>query len=239
MMKMLATLPFAALALSACTMTMPGDDGPGGYPPPPPSDQNYRALGTEPFWSVTIADGTMRYQPADGRVVTVPTPRPIVGINGERYQTRRLTVDITHVRCSDGMSDRTYPDTVRVTVDGRNLNGCGGGPGDGGSSATLDGTSWKVANIDGTRAQFSTIAFAEGRLSGRACNRFSGNYRVEGERLIPGPIMATKMACEGPRMTEENALLGALQGPLSIRERQNGRMVLVAQNGRRIVLAPQ
>jgi heat shock protein HslJ len=234
-MKMLATLPFAALALSACTMTMPGDDGPGIYPPPP-SSKNYRALGTEPFWSVTIADGTMRYQPADGRVVTVPAPRPIVGINGERYQTRRLTVDITHVRCSDGMSDRTYPDTVRVTVDGRNLSGCGGESEQG--MATLDGTSWKVANIDGNRAQFSTIAFAEGRLSGRACNRFSGNYRVEGERLIPGPIMATKMACEGPRMAEENALLGALRGPLTIRERQNGRMVLVAENGRRIVLAP-
>jgi heat shock protein HslJ len=50
--------------------------------------------------------------------------------------------------------------------------------------------------------------------------------------------MATKMACEGPRMAEENALLGALRGPLTIRERQNGRMVLVAENGRRIVLAP-
>jgi len=235
-MKQFVTLPFAALALSACSMTMPGDEGPDGYPPAPPSDQNYRALGTEPFWSVTIADGTMRYQPADGRVVTVPTPRPIVGINGERYQTRRLTVDITHVRCSDGMSNRTYPDTVRVTVDGGNLSGCGGESGNG--MATLDGTSWKVANIGSTRAQFSTIAFAEGRLSGRACNRFSGSYRVEGEQLIPGPVMGTKMACEGPRMAEENALLGALQGPLTIRERDNGRMVLVAGDGRRIVLTP-
>lgn len=235
-MKPFITLPLAALALSACTMTMPGDDGPGGYPPPPPTDQNYRALGTEPFWSVTIADGTMRYQPADGRVVTVPTPRPIVGINGERYQTRRLTVDITHGRCSDGMSDRTYRDTVRVTVEGRTLNGCGGESGNG--MATLDGTSWRVANIDGTRARFSTIAFAEGRLSGRACNSFNGTYRVEGDRLIPGPIMSTKMACEGPRNTEEAALLGALRGPLTIRERDNGRMVLVGANGKRIVLAP-
>ncbi|WP_182466882.1 META domain-containing protein [Sphingomonas gilva] len=235
-MKTLATLPFAALALSACTMTMPGDDGPGTYPPPP-SSKNYRAVGTEPFWSVAIGGGAMRYESAEGRIVTVPTPRPRVGINGERYETRRLTVDITHVRCSDGMSDRSYPDTVRVTVDGRRLNGCGGESGLG--MAPLDGTSWRVANIDGTRAQFSTIAFAEGRISGRACNSFSGTYRVQGERLITGPIMATKMACPGPRMTEENALLGALRGPLTIRERNNGRMVLVSQNGRRIVLAPQ
>jgi heat shock protein HslJ len=232
-MKMLATLPLAALA--ACTM-IPGEGGPG-EPPPPPAGETYRALGTEPFWSVMIGGGTMRYDPADGRIVTVPAPRPIVGINGERYQTRRLTVDITHVRCSDGMSDRTYRDTVTVTVDNRTLKGCGGESGQG--MATLDGTSWKVANIGGVRAQFSTIAFAEGRLSGRACNRFGGNYRVDGDRLIPGPVMATKMACEGPRMTEENALLGALREPLTIRERENGRMVLVAANGTRIVLAPE
>lgn len=231
-MKMLALLPLAAMA--GCTM-LPDEGGPG-TPPPPPANQTYRALGTEPFWSVTIGGGTMRYDPADGRIVTVPAPRPIVGINGERYATRRLTVDITHVRCSDGMSDRTYRDTVTVTVDNRTLKGCGGESEHG--MATLDGTSWKVANIDGTRAQFSTIAFAEGRLSGRACNRFSGNYRVEGDKLIPGPVMATKMACEGPRMTEENALMSALQGPLTIRERQNGRLVLVAANGRRIVLTP-
>jgi uncharacterized membrane protein len=35
-------------------------------------------------------------------------------------------VNIVHGRCSDGMSDRAYPDKVQVTVDGRRFNVCGG-----------------------------------------------------------------------------------------------------------------
>ena len=34
-------------------------------------------------------------------------------------------MNIVHRPCSDGMSDRTYPDTVNVTVDGRAYRGCG------------------------------------------------------------------------------------------------------------------
>jgi uncharacterized membrane protein len=35
-------------------------------------------------------------------------------------------VNIVHGTCSDGMSDRVYPDKVQVTVDGRQFTGCGG-----------------------------------------------------------------------------------------------------------------
>ena len=35
-------------------------------------------------------------------------------------------MNIVHRQCSDGMSDRTYPDTVHVRVDGRQrYRGCG------------------------------------------------------------------------------------------------------------------
>ena len=44
--------------------------------------------------------------------------RPIIGIAGEIYQTTRLNVNIVHARCSDGMSDRVYPDKVQVSADG-------------------------------------------------------------------------------------------------------------------------
>ena len=86
--------------------------------------QPYRALGTEPFWSLTIDGRTIRYEPAEGRAVTVARPRPIVGFNGERYVTRGLTVDITPLECSDGMSDRTYPFTVTLEIGEDQRNGC-------------------------------------------------------------------------------------------------------------------
>ena len=93
-------------------------------PPPPPAP--YHALGTEPFWNLLIDEHNLTFTQPDAAPVTQPTPRVIVGFAGEIYQTPRIHVNIVHMSCSDGMSDRSYPDKVQVTVDGRQLNGCGG-----------------------------------------------------------------------------------------------------------------
>jgi uncharacterized membrane protein len=121
-MKTLLPLTLAAM-LSAC---LPA-------PPPPPITPNppggtYRAQGTEPFWDLTIDERQMVFTDRGNSAVPVaaPTPRVIVGVAGEIYQTPRLSVNIVHARCSDGMSDRVYPDKVQITVDGRQFNGCGG-----------------------------------------------------------------------------------------------------------------
>ena len=114
----------APLALLAACYAAP--------PPPPPITPNppggvYHALGTEPFWDLTIDPGQMIFTDRGTNVrVAQPTPPVIVGIAGEIYQTSRLRVNIVHSQCSDGMSDRAYPDKVQVDVDGRRLNGCGG-----------------------------------------------------------------------------------------------------------------
>jgi uncharacterized membrane protein len=42
------------------------------------------------------------------------------------YQTPRISLNIVHAPCNNGMSDRSYPDKVQVDVDGRRFNGCGG-----------------------------------------------------------------------------------------------------------------
>ena len=91
-------------------------------PPPPP----YHAVGTEPFWNLLIDEHNITFSGADAQPVSQPTPRVIVGFAGEIYQTPRIHVNIVHGRCSDGMSDRSYPDKVQVSVDGRQYNGCGG-----------------------------------------------------------------------------------------------------------------
>lgn len=94
--------------------------------PAPSPIAGYRALGTEPFWSLTIdAQGLVFTQP-EAQAVRQPRPKPIIGFAGEIYQTPRIHVNIVHAQCSDGMSDRTYPDKVQVDVDGKRFNGCGG-----------------------------------------------------------------------------------------------------------------
>lgn len=94
---------------------------------PVPIAEPYRALGTEPFWALTIDARRMVFTEANapGVEIVQPTPRPIHGFAGDIYQTPRIHVNIVHGRCSDGMSDRVYPDSVQLTVDGRAYRGCG------------------------------------------------------------------------------------------------------------------
>jgi uncharacterized membrane protein len=112
MNKLLALAPL--VALGGC-LAHPA-------PPPPP----YHAVGTEPFWNLLIDPVNITFAAPDGAPITQPTPTAIHGVAGEIYQTPRINVNVVHAQCSDGMSDRTYPDTVQVTVDGRAYKGCGG-----------------------------------------------------------------------------------------------------------------
>jgi uncharacterized membrane protein len=93
-------------------------------PPAPPGP--YHAVGTEPFWSLIIDNRNVTFILSGEQPIMQPVPTPIIGIAGEIYQTPRIDVNIVHARCSDGMSDRIYPDKVQATVDGKRFNGCGG-----------------------------------------------------------------------------------------------------------------
>jgi heat shock protein HslJ/uncharacterized membrane protein len=199
--------PAIALLLAGCGTTMASTA----------PTQIYRAHGTEPFWGVTIGGGRIVYtapgQP--GVDVAAPRPRPIA--NGYRYVTPAIRIEITHIRCNDGMGDRYYADTFQVYFPGgdRPLEGCGGAtlPPD-----TLNDTGWGISAIDGEQiapAENYGLQFGDGRLSVQAgCNRLSGSYAEAGGTLRPGPIMSTRMACPGPPMTHERKMLRLLSGPI-------------------------
>ena len=95
------------------------------HPPPPPAP--YRAVGQGAAWTLIIDDRYLTFISAPGQQpILQPSVRPIIGFAGEIYQTPRINVNIVHAQCSDGRTDRTYPDRVQVTVDGRQYSGCGG-----------------------------------------------------------------------------------------------------------------
>ena len=98
----------------------------GCAPPPPPHPAPYHAIGTEPFWNLLIDEHDVTFTQPDIQPIRQRTPQVIRGFAGEIYQTPGINVNIVHARCSDGMSDRVYPDKVQVSVDGRLFNGCGG-----------------------------------------------------------------------------------------------------------------
>jgi heat shock protein HslJ len=222
---MKTAIPPIFLLLAGCATTAPA--------------QTYRAHGTEPFWGVTIGGGRIVYEAPDQPGVNVAAPRPRPIANGYRYVTPALRIDVTHVRCNDGMGDRYYADTFQVHFPGggRPLEGCGGAtlPPD-----TLNDTGWGIAAIDREAiapAETYGLQFADGRLSGQAgCNRFSGAYAEGRGTLTPGPIMSTRMACPEPRMTHERKMLRLLGGAVRI-SYPDGDTMLMTGNGVTVRLA--
>jgi uncharacterized membrane protein len=96
-------------------------------PVPDPAREHYEALGNEPGWHLTIHDGRIDYLGDYGETkIRVARPEPRPSINGRRYSAGRLTVDVTFGPCNDAMSGRGYADRVRVTANGKTVQGCGG-----------------------------------------------------------------------------------------------------------------
>ena len=88
-----------------------------------------KAVGTEPFWAAKINGRCVTYSTpedqAGTRVWTQFNPGPVGGVwagalNGKPFILR---TDPTR-QCSDGMSDRVYPVTVELTVNGEERRGC-------------------------------------------------------------------------------------------------------------------
>ena len=71
---------------------------------------------------------------------------------------------------------------------------------------------WTLTEIDGSPVTFTaTLDLSEpGKLTGQApCNSYGGTLSAAGQKFIPGPILSTKMACDG--LADENLYLQALQ----------------------------
>lgn len=201
--------------------------------PPAAPGSLYRALGTEPFWSVAIGRGQMRFETPTGRPFAVPTPAATMNVNGYTLRTRRLVVEVTRAPCSDGMSDRRYTDTVAVIADGRAFRGCGGHVMSE-AGADLAGSRWAIASIAGTAVSGSSYAmeFTVDRISGTAgCNRFSARYTLADDTLAIGPAAVTRMACAPAAMANEGRALSILSGPVRVTRPDANTVVLRGQGG--------
>ncbi|HMO73946.1 MAG TPA: META domain-containing protein [Sphingopyxis sp.] len=230
---MLRFAPLLALpALAAC---VPAAEAP---PQTPGGAAAYFALGTEPGWTLEITPDRLTYNGDYGETkIAVANPGAEPLIRGSRYDARRLVVDVVSAECSDGMSDRRYADRVTVIADGKTVQGCGGAilpPNE------LAGTSWTFVSIGGVAVAAdrpASLRFDETRIMGSAgCNRFSGGYGVEEGVLTAGPLAATKMACPGPGMEQENAFFALMAGPVSLTFADDGTLTLTGTEGRTAVL---
>lgn len=87
-----------------------------------------------------------------------------------------------------------------------------------GKDARLEGTTWKLTNMEGipsksidAEADYFTLSFAaaDSTVSGRTnCNRFFGKYSVKGDKIEFENMGMTRMAC--PDMQYEDAFVKML-----------------------------
>jgi uncharacterized membrane protein len=91
--------------------------------------QPVRALGTEPFWGVDVADGALTLTGVDRPEQRFETGAPeLVGTTavwrGAAADGTTATLTLIATECSDGMSDRVYPLTARFETGETELAGC-------------------------------------------------------------------------------------------------------------------
>lgn len=68
----------------------------------------------------------------------------------------------------------------------------------------------------------ANMRFDEERLGANVgCNGIGGNYRIDGNRLVAGPLMATRMFCEGPVWQQEEALNALLSAAPQVQRSGN------------------
>ena len=229
-------LPLIALPLVLAGCAASGTPQAPGEKPAPAAA--YMAIGTEPGWTLEITPERLTYAGDYGETkIAVPNPGATPAANGEAYAAGRLSVAIEHRACSDGMSDRRYADTVRVTADGKSVQGCGGAilPPD-----TLAGSNWTFVSIGGTPVTAdrpTSLAFDGTRLSGSAgCNRFGGGYTAADGVLTARQLAATLMACPGPEMEQERAFFDLMRAPVRIAFPSDGTLLLTGKDGKTAVL---
>ena len=213
------TLLVAPLFLAGCL----------SHPPPPPAP--YHAFGKDSRWDLIIDDKHVTFIAAGRQPVVQPRPQVIVGIAGEIYQTPRINVNIVHGSCTIG--NRTYADRVQVSVDDVAHEGCGGAASaviDGDAAATLEGTRWRIAQVNGRQTPATgdySMSFTDTGIGARAgCNSMGGSYRLVGRTLTVSDLASTLIGCPEPSATFEQQVSRVFGSPMQVEYAEGGRLVL-------------
>lgn len=92
--------------------------------PQTPQPERYRALGTEPFWAVTVKGSTAILERPDKPPASFAVSRNDDG-RAVRFLGEGFTMTVAEGPCSDGMSDAIWSDQVSVAFGEGTLKGCG------------------------------------------------------------------------------------------------------------------
>ena len=92
------------------------------------------ALSNDPLWSLTIFDSEIAvFFDKKNKVYRFPSATLVDSEEGEKVYTAQsdehtVKVVITTQKCYDKKSDQTFPNHVKLIIDGKEYNGCGTSP---------------------------------------------------------------------------------------------------------------
>jgi heat shock protein HslJ len=211
-------------------------------------EQPLICFGNEPSWRLDLpGTGKASFSTPDAPAVDYVGAANTLTHRGEAVWRGRpvdaeggeLVAFLREGPCSDQMSDTSHPYSVNVSLpDGRHLAGCCRLSEAPAASASLEHGPWLLAELAGVPLPAGqgrnavTVNFEAGRVHGfSGCNQFMGSYRLDGGRLVLGPIGGTMMACPGPAMALERRFLDTFSGTLQFGFSEDG-LVLTSANGR-------
>lgn len=238
-----ALLTVAGTTYPECRQVAP----PAGDAGTPDAATTWRARGNEPFWTVEIGGGELRWTTMDSpEALVFSVDQPVHEVESFSISAatvssdtpaRALALTAEKTLCRDSMSGMPYPQTVTLRIDNVEYRGCGGEP-----MALLTANEWTITSIAGTDFDSSAPTLtlqADGSAGGFAgCNRWSAPMTLTGEGLGFARAAATMMACPEDDMRVEQAFLDALSKVTRHDFDEAGRLLLKAGDETIIVAAP-
>jgi len=201
--------------------------------------KDYRAQGNEPFWSLEVDNGTVVFNPLHGDLIAATIIQKAEIPGGYEYTAEAgddlFAVKILNQVCVDNMAGMPYPDTVIVTINDKQLHGCGGAP-----ENLLQDVQWEVDTLDGAgiiTGSRITVEFGEKRVTGHSsCNHYMVDYQLTGEDLTIAEPASTRKACRIDIMEQEKKFLRMLQNVTGFEVVSDDRIKLTTRDHSNITL---
>ncbi len=203
-------------------------------------------FGNEPSWRLDLTEtGKAHFSTPDSLVIDyrgiastlVPRKESVWRGQATLPDGGELVAFLREGACSDSMSDTVHPYSVVVSLpEGSNYAGCCRVTEAPVVAASLENGTWRAVlpgetlPVDKGRNAV-TVNFTAGRVHGfSGCNQFTGEYTLQGEKLVLGTLGGSMMACPEPAMSVESLFLQSFSGKLNISVAGND-LILTPENG--------
>jgi hypothetical protein len=216
--KLKAVLGAAAVGalLAGCSTTSRGPGAAGAFDP-------LQARGEAPGWRLTVTPGRIVFATDDEAVFVSEVNAGAAVPRQGRIAGQRIVVDTSLQPCA--LSSGAFSQTVRVTVDGRAFNGCGGEQSREVSVAT--GT-WTILSVNGRPTP--VVGAFDARFDRRqltlrlGCGQLTAPYTLAGRVLSAGTVSKSAAPCADPSF--EQGAEKALALPFAVESIGSEQLIL-------------